>query len=221
VTIEVILPCLNEAAALPWVLDRLPPGYSAVVADNGSSDGSVEIAAARGARVVRAVQRGYGSACHAGLMAAEADLVAIMDCDGSVDPAGLPALVRPVLDEQVDLVVGRRRPRTWAAFPWQLRVANAVLAAQLRRRTGLRILDCGPVRVARRTLLLELELQDRRFGYPVETLVKAAAAGWRVRQVDVDYFPRHGRSKVTGTPLGVLRAVRDSRAALDLKSVVR
>ena len=220
-TIEVILPCLNEAAALPWVLDRLPLGYSAVVADNGSSDGSVEIATSRGARVVRVEQRGYGAACHAGLLAAEADLVVIMDCDGSVDPAGLPAVVRPVLDEQADLVVARRRPRASGAFPWQLRLANAVLAAQVRRRSGLRILDCGPVRTARRTGLLQLELQDRRFGYPVETLVKAAAAGWRVRQVDVDYFPRQGRSKVTGTPLGLLRAVRDSRAALDRKALTR
>jgi glycosyltransferase involved in cell wall biosynthesis len=221
VTIEVILPCLNEAIALPWVLDRLLSGYAAVVADNGSSDGSAEIATSRGARVVRVEQRGYGSACHAGLLAAEADLVAIMDCDGSIDPAGLPAVVRPVLAGRADLVVGRRRPRVRGAFPWQLRLANAVLAAQVRRRTGLRIHDCGPVRVARRTALLALELQDRRSGYPVETLVRAAAAGLRVRQVDVDYFPRHGRSKVTGTPLGVLRAVRDSRVALDLKPVAR
>jgi glycosyltransferase involved in cell wall biosynthesis len=221
VTIEVILPCLNEAIALPWVLDRLPSGYSAVVADNGSSDGSAEIATSRGARVVRVEQRGYGSACHAGLLAADADLVAIMDCDGSIDPLALPAVVRPVLDGRADLVVGRRRPQVRGAFPWQLRLANAVLAAQVRRRTGLRIHDCGPVRVARRTALLALELQDRRSGYPVETLVRAAAAGLRVRQVDVDYFPRQGRSKVTGTPLGVLRAVRDSRVALDLKPVAR
>ena len=221
VTIEVILPCLNEAPALPWVLDRLPPGYSAVVADNGSSDGSAEIAASRDARVLRVEQRGYGSACHAGLLAAGADLVVIMDCDGSIDPADLAGVVRPVLDGQADLVVGRRRPRARGAFGWQLRLANAVLAAQVRRRAGLPILDCGPVRAARRTALLQLDLQDRRFGYPVETLVKAAAAGWRVRQIDVDYFPRQGRSKVTGTPLGLLRAVRDSRAALGVKPVAR
>jgi glycosyltransferase involved in cell wall biosynthesis len=214
-TIEVILPCLNEAAALPWVLDRLPAGYQALVVDNGSTDDSAEIARARGTRTIRAELRGYGSACHAGLAAATAELVVIMDCDGSLDPVDLPALVRPIETGEADLVVGRRRTRGRAAHSWPLRLANAALARQLRRRTGLAILDCGPVRVARRTTLLSLDVQDRRSGYPVETLVKAAAAGLRVRQVDVVYLPRQGRSKVTGTPLGALVAVRDSLAVLD------
>jgi glycosyltransferase involved in cell wall biosynthesis len=95
-TIEVILPCLNEATALPWVLDRLPAGYQALVVDNGSTDDSAEIAGARGARTIRAERRGYGSACHAGLLAATAEVVVIMDCDGSLDPVDLPALVRPI-----------------------------------------------------------------------------------------------------------------------------
>jgi glycosyltransferase involved in cell wall biosynthesis len=214
-TIEVILPCLNEAAALPWVLDRLPVGYQAFVIDNGSTDGSAEIARARGARTVRVGQRGYGAACHAGLVAATADLVVIMDCDGSLDPVDLPTVVQPIQAREADLVVGRRMARGRGAYPWRLRLANAALARQLRRRTGLAILDCGPVRAARRTTLLSLDLQDRRSGYPVETLVKAAAAGLRVRQVDVAYLPRRGRSKVTGTPLGALAAVRDSLAVLD------
>jgi glycosyltransferase involved in cell wall biosynthesis len=214
-TIEVILPCLNEAAALPWVLDRLPAGYQALVVDNGSTDDSAEIAEARGARTVRAERRGYGSACHAGLVAATAELVVIMDCDGSVDPVDLPALLRPIDRGEADLVVGRRRARGRGAYPWTLRLANAALARQLRRRTGLVILDCGPVRAARRTTLLNLNVQDRRSGYPVETLVKAAEASLRVCQVDVVYLPRRGRSKVTGTPLGALAAVRDSLAVLD------
>jgi glycosyltransferase involved in cell wall biosynthesis len=196
-TIEVILPCLNEAAALPWVLDRLPAGYQALVVDNGSTDDSAAIARARGTRTIRA------------------ELVVIMDCDVSLDPVDLPALVRPIETGEADLVVGRRRTRGRAAHSWPLRLANAALARQLRRRTGLAILDCGPVRVARRTTLLSLDVQDRRSGYPVETLVKAAAAGLRVRQVDVVYLPRQGRSKVTGTPLGALVAVRDSLAVLD------
>jgi glycosyltransferase involved in cell wall biosynthesis len=214
-TIEVILPCLNEAAALPWVLDRLPTGYHALVVDNGSTDGSAEIARAFGARVLRVQQRGYGSACHAGLVAASADVLVIMDCDGSLDPLDLPALVRPIQADEADLAVGRRRPRVPGAYPWMLRLANAALARQLRRRTGLMILDCGPVRAARRTTLLRLDVHDRRSGYPVETLVKASAAGLRIQQVDVGYLPRRGRSKVTGTPLGAVRAVRDSLAALD------
>jgi glycosyltransferase involved in cell wall biosynthesis len=214
-TIEVILPCLNEAAALPWVLDRLPAGYDALVVDNGSTDGSAAIARSFGARILDVAQRGYGSACHAGLVAATGDLVVIMDCDGTLDPVDLPALVRPVQTGEADLVVGRRRPQGRGAYPWTLQLANVALARQLRRRTGLMIFDCGPVRAALRSTLLMLEVQDRRSGYPVETLVKAAAAGLRVRQVDVAYLPRRGRSKVTGTPLGALRAVWDSRAALD------
>jgi glycosyltransferase involved in cell wall biosynthesis len=213
-TIEVILPCLNEAAALPWVLDRLPAGYDALVVDNGSTDGSAAIVRSYGARILHVAQRGYGSACHAGLVAATGDLVVIMDCDGSLDPVDLPSLIRPVQTGEADLVVGRRRPQGRGAYPWTLQLANAALARQLRRRTGLMIFDCGPVRAARRTTLLMLDVQDRRSGYPVETLVKAAAAGLRVRQVDVDYLPRRGRSKVTGTPLGALRAFLDSRAAL-------
>ena len=213
-TIEVILPCLNEAAALPWVLDRLPAGYHALVVDNGSTDGSAAIARSFGARILDVAQRGYGSACHAGLVAAAGDLVVIMDCDGTLDPVDLPALVRPVQTGEADLVVGRRRPQGRGVYPWTLQLANVALARQLRRRTGLMIFDCGPVRAAFRSTLLMLEVQDRRSGYPVETLVKAGAAGLRVRQVDVDYLPRRGRSKVTGTPLGALRAFLDSRAAL-------
>jgi glycosyltransferase involved in cell wall biosynthesis len=213
--IEVILPCLNEAAALPWVLDRLPAGYQALVVDNGSTDGSADIARTHGAHTVHGEQRGYGSACHAGLVAATAELVVIMDCDGTLDPVDLPAIVRPIDAGEADLVVGRRRPRGRGAYPWTLRLANAALARELRRRAGLTILDCGPVRAARRTTLLSLNIQDRRSGYPVETLVKAAAAGLRVRQVDIAYLPRQGRSKVTGTPLGALAAVRDSLGALD------
>jgi glycosyltransferase involved in cell wall biosynthesis len=213
--VEVILPCLNEAAALPWVLDRLPTEYQPLVVDNGSTDSSAEIARSWGAHVLHVEQRGYGSACHAGLIAATAEIVVIMDCDGTLDSVDLPALVGPVRAGEVDLVVGRRRSSGRGAYPWTLRLANAALARQLRRRAGLMIFDCGPVRAARRNTLLSLDIQDRRSGYPVETLVKAAAAGLRVRQVDVTYLPRRGRSKVTGTPLGAVRAVRDSLEAFN------
>ena len=212
---EVILPYLNEAAALPWVLERLPTEYRALVVDDGSTDRSAEIARSRGARTLEVSQRSYGSACHAGLNAAISELVVIMDCDGSLDPLDLPALVRPVQTGEADLVVGRRRPRGRGASPWTLRLANAALAQQLRRRTGLMIFDCGPVRAADRSTLLMLNVQYRRSGYPVETLIKAGAAGLRVRQVDVTYLPRRGRSKVTGTPLGAVGTVRDSLEAFN------
>jgi glycosyltransferase involved in cell wall biosynthesis len=212
--VEVVLPCLNEVEALPWVLSRLPDTMSAIVVDNGSTDGSARLAEQLGARVVHAEQRGYGAACHAGLLAASASIVAVLDADASLDPAQLPLVVDPVAAGDVDLMLGRRRPTSRRAFPWQLRMANRALVRRIRRRTGVRIADLGPMRAARREDLLSLLLMDRRSGYPAETVVRAADAGWRIGEVDVDYRPRSGRSKVTGTPLGVWHAVRDMSAAI-------
>ena len=211
--IEVILPCLNEVQALDWVLDRMPASMTPLLVDNGSDDGSAELAAARGVRVVRAERRGYGAACHAGLLAATAPVVAVMDCDASLDPRQLVRVTAPVTGGVADLVLGRRRPAR-GAFPWQLRVANLALAARIRRRTGVQLHDLGPMRAARREFLLSLDLLDRRSGYPAETVVRAADAGARIAEVAVDYLPRRGRSKVTGTPLGVWHAVRDMSAAI-------
>lgn len=213
--VDVILPCLNERDALAWVLERMPPDMAPLVVDNGSTDGSAVLARRLGARVVEATARGYGSACHAGLEASTADLVVTMDCDGSLDPAELPAVVRPVLDEELDLVLGRRRVGVLArGYPWPLRLTNRVLATRLTRHTGTPITDCGPVRAAYRTALLGLPIRDRRSGYPAETVVRAAEAGLRIGHVDVSYRPRIGRSKVTGSPRGFWRAYRDTSAAL-------
>ena len=210
---DLVLPCLDEAAALAWVLPRVPPGVRAIVVDNGSTDGSADVATGLGALVVQEDVRGFGSACHAGLLAATADVVAFMDADGSLDPGQLDRVLDPVR-EGLDLVLGRRRPTSGAAWPWHLRYANRVLVGRLARRTGLRLHDLGPMRAARRTALLDLDLRDRRSGYPLEMVVRAAERGWQVAEVDVDYAPRQGRSKVTGTPLGIVRAVRDMSAVL-------
>jgi glycosyltransferase involved in cell wall biosynthesis len=212
--IDLILPCLNEAAALPWVLGRLPAGVRAVVVDNGSTDGSPKIAADLGATVVSCSLRGYGAACHAGLEASTARVVAFLDADASLDPRQLVRVTAPVLAGQVDLMLGRRRPVSRKVWPWHLRLANAELSRRIRRRTGVRLRDLGPMRAAHREALLGLGLLDRRSGYPLETVVRAAEAGWRIAEVDVDYLPRSGRSKVTGTPLGAARAVKDMTKVL-------
>ncbi|MGW4346553.1 glycosyltransferase family 2 protein [Streptomyces sp. NPDC004690] len=219
--VDVVLPCLDEAEALPWVLGRIPAGWRAIVVDNGSTDGSADLARALGAHVVHEPRRGFGAACHAGLTAATADVVCFCDCDASLDPALLPAVAEPVLDGAADLVLARRRPVTRRAWPLHARLANLELARLVHRRTGLRLHDLGPMRAARRTALLALDLTDRRSGYPLQTVVRAADAGWRVTETDVPYRPRTGRSKVTGTWRGTWQAVRDMRAVLAERPAAR
>lgn len=211
--IDIVLPCLDEAGALPSVLGALPEGTRALVVDNGSTDGSPELARSLGAHVVMATQRGYGAACHAGLLAATSDYVAFVDCDGSFDLAIVPVMAALVLEGTADLAVGRRRPVARGAWPVHARIANGVLAWRLRQ-LGLPVHDVGAVRVGRRTALLDLAQTDRRSGYPLETLVLAAKAGWRVVETDVEYHPREGRSKVTGTVRGTVQAIRDMTAVL-------
>ena len=213
IVLDVVLPCLDEVGALPWVIDRIPDGMRAIVVDNGSTDGSVEIARSLGATVVHCSQRGYGAACHAGLEAASAEFVAMCDCDASLDPRNLSGLLDAVRSG-ADLAICRRRPVSRAAWSLPARVANRELARRVRKRTGARIADVGPMRVARREPLLALQISDRRSGYPVETVVRAADAGWRIESVDVVYRERIGHSKVTGTVRGYVEAMRDMTAVL-------
>ena len=211
---DVILPVLDEADAIPWVLDRMPEGYRPLVVDNGSTDGSAEIAAAHGATVVTATVPGFGSACWTGLVAATDDIVCFMDCDASLDPRDLPAVTDPVRVGVADLVMGARAPERGAMAP-HARLANAYLAWRLQRAFGWPVRDLGPMRAARRDALLGLDLQDRRSGWPLEMALKAGNAGWRVHEVVVPYRARAGRSKVTGTLKGTVTAIRDMRAQLD------
>jgi glycosyltransferase involved in cell wall biosynthesis len=208
--IDVVLPVLNERDALPWVLGRMPGGYVPIVVDNGSTDGSGALAAALGARVVHEPRPGFGAACYAGLRAAGADVVCFMDCDASFDPGDLAAVADPVAAGEADLVLGARR----GAWPAHARLANRLIALELHRRTGARLTDLGPLRAARRTDLLALGIRDRRFGWPLEMVLRAADAGWEIREVPVRYLPRAGRSKVTGTVRGTARALRDMAAVL-------
>jgi glycosyltransferase involved in cell wall biosynthesis len=206
----VVLPVLNEREALPWVLGRIPAGYAPIVVDNGSTDGSGELARSLGAQVVVEPRPGFGAACFAGLTAARTEVVCFMDCDASFDPRELPRVADPVVAGEADLVLGAREH----AGPLHARLANRALARELRRRAGVRLTDIGPMRAARREPLLALGLRDRRFGWPLEMVVRAAEAGWEIREVPVSHLPRQGRSKVTGTVRGTLRAVRDMAAVL-------
>jgi glycosyltransferase involved in cell wall biosynthesis len=205
--IDVILPVLDEEEALPFVLGRMPAGFRPLVVDNGSSDASAALAAAAGARVVSESRRGFGAACYAGLIAATSDVVCFMDADASLDPADLPLVAAPVVQGRAHLVLGARRIEP-GAMPLTARIANRVLAAKLRRR-GIAVRDLGPMRAARRTDLLDLAIEDRASGWPLEMVLRAAAAGWTIEGVEVPYRPRLGRSKVTGTVGGTLRAARD------------
>jgi glycosyltransferase involved in cell wall biosynthesis len=215
-SVDVVFPCLNEAAALPWVLSRLPAGYRAIVADNGSTDESAAVARSLGALVVNVPQRGFGAAVAAGLEAATADVVCICDADASLDPQQLPDVAGPLLTGRADLVLGSRQPVSRRAWPLHARLANRVLARKMNRALGRpsALTDLGPMRAARRADLQNLELTDRRFGYPLEMVLRAGAAGWRITEVPVRYLPRTGRSKVTGTVSGTLRAIKDMRAVL-------
>jgi glycosyltransferase involved in cell wall biosynthesis len=212
--VDVILPVLDEAEALPWVLARLPEGHRAVVVDNGSTDGSADIARRLGALVVVEPRRGFGAACAAGLAAATAPVVAFCDADASLDPEDLPTVTGPVLDGEADLVLGARQPTSAAAWSWHGRLGNRVLARRLRRLTGAALTDLGPMRAAPREALVALAVADRRSGWPLEQVLRAAAAGWRIAEVDVPYRPRVGRSKVTGTVRGTMGAVADMRRVL-------
>lgn len=204
-----MLPCLNEQAALPGLLEALPRGYRAIVVDNGSTDASARVAREYGALVVDEPRRGFGSAVHAGLCAASAPIVAFCDADGSFDLAELPRVVEPVADGSADLMLGRRTPIRASAWPVHARLANRLLARRLRGLTGADLHDLGPMRAAKRQALLGLDLRDRRSGYPLEMVLKAAGLKWRIGEVSVSYRPRIGASKVTGTVKGTVTAVAD------------
>jgi glycosyltransferase involved in cell wall biosynthesis len=210
---DVILPVLDERDALPWVLQRMPAGFEPIVVDNGSTDGSAEVARRLGARVVAEPARGFGAACFAGLSAAGSEVVCFMDCDASLDPRELALVAEPVAAGERDLMLGARRAQR-GAWPPHARLANRYLARRVARRSGAPLRDLGPMRAARREPLLALGLADRRFGWPLEMVLRAADAGWRIGEVPVTYRPREGRSKVTGTVRGTLRTVRDMRAVL-------
>ena len=205
---EVVLPVLNERDAIPWILERMPASIHPIVVDNGSTDGSADLATQLGAHVIREPNRGFGAACHAGLCAATADIICFMDADGSLDPTHLTTMVSMIQDDDTDLVLGARIPDP-GSWPPHARIANRYLAWRLRRRFGWAVTDLGPMRAARRGRLLNLGILDRRSGWPLEMALRAGAAGWHVDEIPVPFHSRVGQSKVTGTTQGTAQAVLD------------
>jgi glycosyltransferase involved in cell wall biosynthesis len=182
-----------------------------IVVDNASGDDTAAVATSYGAQVVHAPTPGYGAAVHAGLRAATREHVAVMDGDGSFDPDDLLVLLDDVLTGRATMATGRRSPTRRGVWPWHARAGNAAVLWWLRRRLGTDLHDIAPMRVARRDDLLDLDVRDRRFGYPVELLQKATLAGWTVTEHPVGYHPRAAgtRSKVSGSVRGTVRAARD------------
>jgi glycosyltransferase involved in cell wall biosynthesis len=205
--VDVVLPVLDEVRAIPSVLASLPSGFDPIVVDNGSTDGSGAVARDLGARVVHEPVRGFGAACWAGLCAATSEIVSFMDCDGSLSGGDLVRVSAPVVAGEADLVLGSRRGGS--GWPRHARLANRLLGWEVRRRTGVSLHDLGPMRAAPREELVGLGLRDRRCGWPLEMVLRAAARGWRIHEVPVRYDARIGRSKVTGTVAGTLRTVGD------------
>jgi glycosyltransferase involved in cell wall biosynthesis len=208
---QLVLPCRDEAAALRALLPRVPAGLDVIVVDNGSTDGTADEARRGGATVVTETRAGYGAAVHAGISAATATYVAVMDGDGSFDPDDVLPLLGLVAGGSAEMAVGRRVPTRRGVWPWHARLGNRLVLAWLRRRIGLSVHDIAPLRVARRADLLALGVADRRSGYPVELLDRATRAGWRIAERDVAYHPRAAgtRSKVSGSVRGTARAALD------------
>jgi len=212
VRVDVIIPALDEERSIGLVLDDIPrpPVRSVIVVDNGCRDRTAEIAAARGAIVVREERRGYGAACLRGLaaLAADTDIVVFVDADYSDHPDELPALIEPIIGDRADLVIGTRMlgRRERGALPPQALWGNRLACLLMRVFWGARHTDLGPFRAVRRSALERLAMADRDFGWTIEMQIKARRAGLRVEEVPVSYRRRVGASKISGTVRGTIRA---------------
>jgi glycosyltransferase involved in cell wall biosynthesis len=209
--VSVIIPTRNEALALRHVLADLPAGLvsEVIVVDSDSTDGTPEIAAQMGARVVREPRRGYGRACLTGLAnATSPDVIVFLDGDYSDRPAELPLLLAPIIDGRADITLGSRlaAASTPGALPWHAAFGNRLAAGLITLLFGQRITDLGPFRAARADVLRKLALEETTYGWAVEMILKGTLNGFRVVEVPVSYYPRIGKSKISGTVSGTLGA---------------
>jgi len=211
--IAAVIPALDEAHSIARVVEclreqALLAAGEVIVVDNGSTDGTGEIARSAGARVVREERRGYGYACLAGILAArDAEVIVLLDGDAADDPDDLPRVLEPLLKGEADLVVGSRAlgSRSRGAMTWQQIFGNRLAAFLMRAIYGVKVSDVGPFRAIRRDDLLALEMREMTYGWPSEMIVKSARAGYRYREVPVRYHRRVGVSKVGDTLVGSLK----------------
>jgi glycosyltransferase involved in cell wall biosynthesis len=210
--VALVIPALDEAAVIAEVVARVPTGIvsEVIVVDNGSRDATAAVAARAGARVVSEPRRGYGAACWAGVaaLAPAVAVVAFLDGDGSQDPAELPRVLAPIAAGEADLVLGARGlEHREGRHPAHAAIGTRLVAAFVSWRFGVRLRDLGPFRAIRVSLLHRVGMRDRAFGWPVEMVVKAAAVGARIVEVDVSHRARRGgESKVSGTVTGSVKA---------------
>jgi len=211
VRVSVIIPTHNEAQSIGRVLADLPSDLATevIVVDSNSNDGTAEIAAKLGARVVQEPRRGYGRACLTGLAnTSAADVVVFLDGDYSDRPAELPILLAPISNGVADITIGGRigEHGASAALPWHQAFGNRLAATLIRFLYGLEISDLGPFRAARADVLRSLALEETTYGWAVEMILKGALGGFRVVEVPVSYYPRIGKSKIGGTLKGSIGA---------------
>jgi glycosyltransferase involved in cell wall biosynthesis len=209
--VSVIIPTHNEAQAIGRVLADLPADLATevIVVDSNSNDGTPEIAARMGARVVQEPRRGYGRACLTGLATANSpDVVVFLDGDYSDRPSELPLLLAPIIEGCADITLGSRlkNQRSAWALPWHQALGNRLSAGLIRLLYGLEISDLGPFRAGRADVLRGLGLEETTYGWAVEMILKSALAGFRVVEVPVSYYPRIGKSKIGGTLKGTVGA---------------
>lgn len=205
-----VIPALDEESAIGALLGAVDRALirDVIVGDNGSRDRTAAVAAAAGAEVVRVGERGYGAAC-AGALARlrdDVDLVVFMDADGSDDPDEMVKLIEPVASGRADLVIGSRQFLERGALTPQQRFGNWLATRLIHRLYGFGYTDLGPFRAIRRELLDRIGMRDRRYGWTVEMQVRALQLGARIAEVPVTYRKRVGKSKISGTVTGVIKA---------------
>jgi glycosyltransferase involved in cell wall biosynthesis len=208
--VAAVIPALDEQEAIGLVVaEALPFVDAVVVVDNGSRDGTAHVARAAGARVVLEPRRGYGQACLAGIAGAgDVDVFVFLDGDHSDHADQIPRVLAPILAGEADLVIGSRTLGRAEAgsHPWHAVVGTRGCVALMNLVAGTRATDLGPFRAIARAALAALDMRDRDYGWTVEMQVKARRAGLRVAEVPVDYRPRIGASKVSGTVRGTIGA---------------